>query len=302
MQINVFYSERYNIDIGPHVFPTVKYDLIKKRLEETKELRDKISFVEVKPAGSNDLLLVHTKEYLDKLNKGTLSSEEIFRLELPYSKEIIDGSILCCGGTMACSEIALGKKIALHLGGGFHHAFPDHGEGFCVLNDVAIAVKKLKGDKKINRALIVDCDLHQGNGTAAIFYKDEDVFTFSIHQQNNYPFVKPKSDLDIGLPDRTEDRRYLDYLKKHIPLIIDRSRPDLIVYLAGADPYKDDQIGGLALTMDGLKERDEFIYGQALDRGVALSVVLAGGYAWRLEDTVEIHFNTVASAVKMFGG
>jgi acetoin utilization deacetylase AcuC-like enzyme len=301
MQTNIIYSERYNLNIGQHVFPTVKYNLIKKRLAESEDLKDRILFIEAEPASLDDLLLVHTEGYLDKLLNGTLSIEEIYRLELPYSKEIVDGSILCCGGTIACSAVALEKRMAIHLGGGFHHAFPDHGEGFCVLNDVAVAIKKLKRDGKIERALIIDCDLHQGNGTAFIFSKDRDVFTFSIHQQNNYPSFKPKSDLDIGLEDGTGDEEYLAQLRENIPPVIDKFRPEVIIYLAGADPYQDDQIGGLGLAVEGLKQRDEFIYTQALNQRIPLAIVLAGGYARRLEDTVKIHFNTVAGAIKMFG-
>ncbi len=301
MQTKIVYSKKYHLDIGPHVFPTVKYDLIKKRLEENEELRNKLQFIEARPASIDDALLVHTKEYLDKLIKGTLTPEEIFRLEVPYSKEIVEASFICCSGTMACSEIALEDKLGIHLGGGFHHAFPDHGEGFCVLNDVAISVKRLKKDKKINRALIVDCDLHQGNGDASIFSKDPDVFTFSIHQENNYPFFKPKSDMDIGLEDGTGDQEYLTCLQKHVSSIIDRFRPDFIIYLAGADPYKDDQIGGLGLTIKGLRKRDEFIYSQASDNNLPIAIVLAGGYAGRLEDTVEIHFNSITSAIDIIG-
>ncbi len=300
MQTKVFYSERYNVDIGLHVFPTLKYNLIKEKLMENKEIREKLLFVEAKPASLEELLLVHTKEYLDKLMEGMLSQKEIYKLELPYSKGLVEASILCCGGTIACSQAALEEKVGIHLGGGFHHAFPDHGEGFCVLNDVAVAVKKLKRDKKVSRVLLIDCDLHQGNGNAFIFSKDKDVFTFSIHQENNYPFFKPKSDLDIGLRDGTADKEYLAQLEKNIPRIIDEFKPQLIIYLAGADPYKDDQIGGLSLTIEGLKKRDEFVYSQALNRGISLSVVLAGGYARRFEDTVKIHSASIISAIKQY--
>ena len=301
MQTKIVYSKKYHLDIGPHVFPTVKYDLIKKRLKASGELRNKVLFIEAGPVSVEDALLVHTKGYLDKLINGTLTEEEILRLELPYSKKIIEASFICCGGTMACSEIALEDKLGIHLGGGFHHAFPDHGEGFCILNDVAISIRRLKKDKKIDRTLIIDCDLHQGNGDAFIFSKDPDVFTFSIHQENNYPFFKPKSDMDIGLEDGTGGQEYLTCLQKNIPSIIDRFRPDFIIYLAGADPYKDDQIGGLGLTIEGLKKRDEFVYSQAKDNNIPVAIVLAGGYAGRVEDTVEIHFNSITSAIDIIG-
>jgi len=312
------------VDIGPHVFPTVKYKLIKDRILKDKKLSAKIEFIEPGHASEEDMLLVHEESYLDKLKNAKLSLQEILTLELPYSKELVTSSILCCGGTILAAEKSLEDKIGIHLGGGFHHAFPDHGEGFCVLNDIAVAIKKIKNQKspptqrrntthggsaeaqgekaeKVKRALIIDCDLHQGNGTAYIFRNDKDVFTFSIHQENNYPFYKPAGDLDIGLPDRTKDNVYIGHMEKHIPKIISDFKPDFIMYVAGADPYENDQIGNLGLTIDGLRKRDEFIFLQGRNYGIPVSVVLAGGYAYRQEDTVEIHFNTVKAGVEILG-
>jgi len=284
MKTKIVYSDKYHINIGSHVFPTVKYRLIKGKLLKDLKLVNKITFVEPEAAREEDILRAHTKEYLGKLKTGQLSSEEILTLELPYSEKLVQGSMLCSGGTIRTAEIALEESLGIHLGGGFHHAFPDHGEGFCVLNDIAVAVKKIINKNRIKKALIIDCDLHQGNGTAYIFQNDKNVFTFSIHQENNYPFYKPKSDMDIGLVDRTKDKEYLSHLEKNIPKIISDSKPEFIMYVAGADPYEHDQIGNLALTMDGLKKRDTFIYAQAKNYGIPIAIVLAGGYAAKQED------------------
>lgn len=253
----------------------------------------KDDFISPVPPRWDDILLVHTEDYVQKLRDGTLSPLEILKLELPYSKDLVESSLLCAGGTILTLHIALKEGVGLHLGGGFHHAFPDHGEGFCVLNDVAIGIKRVQADRQIQRALVIDCDLHQGNGTAQIFRDDENVFTFSIHQENNYPFFKPPSSLDIGLPDGIGDEEYLSNLKKNIPGIIDQFKPELILYVAGADPYENDQLGGLQLTMEGLRRRDGFVFGQASTHGIPVAVVLAGGYAYKLEDTINIHCNTV---------
>ena len=222
-------------------------------------------------------------------------------LELPHSPQLVRASYVCAQGTILTAQQALKEKVAIHLGGGFHHAFPDHGEGFCVFNDIAIAIAKLKCEGNIRRALVIDCDLHQGNGTAKIFKNEADVFTFSIHQENNYPLIKPASNLDIGLADGTDDKEYLEQLEKNIPRIIADFKPESILYVAGSDPYKFDQLGGLALSLNGLKKRDEFIFGWARDFHIAIAVVLAGGYAINLEDTIQIHLNMVTTALSTFG-
>lgn len=286
------YSEDYYVNIGQHVFPTIKYRLIRQKLLSDGGIKSS-DFIKPESASDEDILSVHTGEYLDKLKNGTLSQIEMFNLELPYSEELVNASRLCAGGSILASNIALDCGVGIHIGGGFHHAFPDHGEGFCVLNDIAIAVRKLQKNKKIDRALIIDCDLHQGNGTAYIFSKDDSVFTFSIHQENNYPFFKPPSDLDIGLRDRARDDEYIDNLKRHIPKIASDFKPDLIIYVAGADPFKEDMIGNLALTKEGLKMRDRFVFDTARNFGMPIACVLAGGYAQNYNDTVEIHYNTV---------
>lgn len=301
-KIRLVYSKDYAVDIGSHIFPTSKYNRIKERLLRESTFKNRIEFVTPKLAPDDAVLLVHDKEYIDKLRKGTLTDEETLKLELPYSKELVRVSLVCCGGTILASEIALTDRLGIHIGGGFHHAFPDHGEGFCVLNDIAVAVRYMMKKRRAERALVIDCDLHHGNGTAAIFSNDPGVYTFSIHQENNYPFFKPNSTLDIGLRDRASDKEYLSALYENIPKIVSDFKPTFLMYVAGADPYRDDQIGGLALTKEGLKKRDEFIYNQAINYSIPIAVVLAGGYAFREEDTVEIHYNTIASGIKLFYG
>ena len=296
-KVRLVYSKDYAVDIGNHVFPTSKYKRIKDRLSQEESLKERIDYITPKPAPDEDILLAHEKSYLDKLKRGTLTQDEILKLELPYSEDLVRASLVCCGGTTLASRIALDDKLGIHIGGGFHHAFPDHGEGFCVLNDIAVAIRSSMKAGLIKKALILDCDLHQGNGTAAIFSKDPNVYTFSIHQENNYPFFKPNSKLDIGLHDRAGDKEYLAAIYKNVPKIISDFKPNFIMYVAGADPYKDDQIGGLALTKEGLLKRDEFIYNNAIDHGVPIAVVLAGGYAFHEEDTVDIHYNTIMSGI-----
>lgn len=287
----IVYSEKYQVDIGPHIFPTLKYRLIYEKL--LKEGFSSQDFISPEAASDEDVLLVHTKEYVYKLKTGRLSAQEIFTMEVPYSKKLLEASWVCADGTILASQIALRDMVGLHVGGGFHHAFPDHGEGFCVLNDIAIAIKRLKKDGAVKKALVIDCDLHHGNGTAFVFADDKDVFTFSIHQEYNYPAVKPPSSLDIGLEDGAGDDEYLGHLKRHIPSIIGRFKPDFMIYVAGADPYEHDQLGGLALTKDGLKERDKLIFGLARKNRIPIASVLAGGYAVDVKDTVEIHANTI---------
>lgn len=287
--MKIIYSPKYHIDLKGHVFPTIKYNLIyKKLIPEYKDL-----IIEPIAAVDREIELVHAREYIRKLKTGSLSIEEIYTLELPYSKDLVTASFLCAGGTVMACRVALEEGRAVHLGGGFHHAMPDHGEGFCVLNDIAIGIKVIQKEKLASRVLVIDCDLHQGNGTAVVFHRDKSVFTFSIHQENNYPLSKPPSSLDIGLADGTVDSEYLLNLRTHIPVIIKEFRPQLIVYVAGADPYQYDQLGGLKLTIEGLHERDKYIFGL----GIPTAVVLAGGYAIKVEDTVEIHYNMVKEAI-----
>jgi len=297
-ETKLIYSEKYRVDIGAHVFPTEKYALIKKILIKQGMFKED-DFLSPPMPDEKDVLSVHTEEYLNKLKKGQLSMMEILTMELPYSQELVEASLLCVGGTIQACKNAIENRLGIHIGGGFHHAFPDHGEGFCVLNDIACGIKYLQRTEKIVKALIVDCDLHQGNGTAYIFREDRSVFTFSIHQENNYPAIKPPSDLDIGLADGVSDEEYLEKLKENIPKIIDSFQPELVLFVAGADPYEKDQIGGLSLTMEGLEKRDELVIGWAKDANIPLCIVLAGGYAFEVNDTVTIHCNTIRTAINI---
>ena len=282
--MKVFYSPRYEIALPGHIWPTSKYRLIAERLGPAVDL------VEPAAASWNDLALAHTREYLDKLRHNTLTAEEIATLELPWRPELADGFRLMAGGTCGAARAALDDGCAAHLGGGLHHAFANHGEGFCPINDVAVAIRVHAG--RIRRAAIVDCDVHHGNGTAMIFERDPDVFTFSIHQQHNYPFFKPRSDLDVGLEDGAGDARYLEALAGALPRVM-ASAPELVVYVAGADPYEQDRLGGLRLTKAGLLARDRLVIAAVRRAGVPLVTVLAGGYAVDVTDTVDIHTATM---------
>jgi acetoin utilization deacetylase AcuC-like enzyme len=240
--------------------------------------------------------LVHHREYLRKLQTGKLSYLEVLRLEIPYSPELVRAVWLCTGGSILAGRLALEDGAAVNVGGGFHHAYPDHGEGFCVLNDFAVAIRRLQKDKTIERAMTVDCDVHQGNGTAAIFGGDHTVFTLSIHQENNYPYPKPPSSLDINLRDGVGDEEYLTELTQGLDGALAEFSPDLIFYVAGADPYRGDQLGGLRLSLAGLEKRDRLVFEKARAKNIPVAVVLAGGYARQLDDTIQIHTNTVRVA------
>ncbi|MBI1983791.1 MAG: histone deacetylase [Acidobacteria bacterium] len=289
------YSDEYDLNLGNHVFPAIKYRLVKEKL-----LRDGVAragdLVEPAPASDDDVALVHHREYIRKLQTGKLSYLEILRLEIPYSPELIRAVWLSAGGSILAGRLALEDSVAVNLGGGFHHAYPDHGEGFCVLNDIAIAIRRLQKDNAIERAMTVDVDVHQGNGTAAVFAGDHTVFTLSIHQENNYPYPKPPSDLDINLEDGVGDDEYLARLEEGLEKSLAEFQPELMVYVAGADPYREDQLGGLRLTVEGLEKRDRLVFQKARAKKIPVAVTLAGGYARKVEDTVLIHCNTARIA------
>ena len=294
--MRVFYSARYEVALPGHVWPTAKYRLIAERLGyggHTGGSRlSGLTFLEPPLASWDDLALVHAAEYLAKLRDGSLTADEIATLELPWMPGFADPFRLMAGGTCAAAAAALQDGCAAHLGGGLHHAFAGHGEGFCPLNDVAVAIRVLQRDRRIRRAAVVDLDVHHGNGTAMIFERDPDVFTFSMHQQHNYPFFKPRGDLDIGLEDGVRDERYLGFLHGALPRVI-AFRPELIVYVAGADPFEQDRLGGLKLTKAGLAERDQLVIDAARIAGIPVATVLAGGYAVDVLDTVDIHVATL---------
>ncbi|MBX7245124.1 MAG: histone deacetylase [Candidatus Sumerlaeaceae bacterium] len=292
------YSENYRVNIGAHVFPTAKYSLIRQRL-----LNDDIAapadFVEPEPATTEELRLVHTQEFLDDLTNCRWTSRTRHS-ELPLTDEIVRAYVTAAGGSILAARLALTTpdRICVHIGGGFHHAFADRAEGFCYLNDIAIAIRQMQREGHLRRAMVVDCDLHQGNGTAHIFQEDADVFTISLHQEHNYP-LKQRSDIDVGLDDYTADADYLAALRRVFPEAAERHKPELIVYVAGADPYEQDQLGNLKLTFGGLEARDRQVLEDAARLRIPSIVVLAGGYAANTDDTVRIHTTTckVASEV-----
>jgi acetoin utilization deacetylase AcuC-like enzyme len=282
------WSADYACDIGPHVFPVVKYRLVRDALVQSGDL-DPGEIAEPPLPTRAELERVHTPEYLDDL-ASLRPTPRTFWSELPLTAEIVHAYTLACGGTLAAAREALSRGSALHLGGGFHHAFADKAEGFCYLNDLAVAARGIQAEGRARRVAIVDLDVHQGNGTARIFARDESVFTLSIHQENNYP-LKQQSDLDIGLDDRTGDEDYLVRLEAAMERVF-AFGPELVLYQAGADPYRDDQLGGLALSFEGLERRDRAVLEASARRGIPTVVTLGGGYARQLQDTLRIHAAT----------
>jgi acetoin utilization deacetylase AcuC-like enzyme len=293
--MRIVHHPAYEVDIGPHVFPTRKYRLVRDRLL-AEHIVHPDCFVLAEPVTDADVVLAHTEDYVRKIREGTLTPQERLVLEVPFSRALRDAMWLCAGGTLGTARAARRDGVSVHLGGGFHHAFPDHGEGFCLINDVAVAIAVLRRDAEVRRALVVDLDVHHGNGTAAIFAGEPEVFTFSMHQENNYPSWKPPSSLDLALEDGVKDEEYLALLDRHLPAILDSHGPELVMYLAGADPYAEDQLGGLGLTREGLRRRDALVLDACRTRGLPVAVTLAGGYARREADTVAIHVATVREA------
>ncbi len=338
LPFKLIYSNGYYLPIGQHVFPAEKYRRIHDRLLETG-IAQASDFLDPQPATDQDILLVHKPEYVNKLKTGTLSPREEMELEVPFSPELVKAFWLSAGGSILAARHALSDRVAINIGGGFHHAFPDHGEGFCMIHDVAVAIRRLQRDDKIRTAMTVDCDVHHGNGTAAIFAGTRtaseplpssgpstpgpssrspssqnsappgkmrgahagDVFTISLHQHNNYPVYKPPSSIDVDLPDGTGDDDYLAWLDNALSSGLRQFEPDLLCYIAGADPYREDQLGGLSLTIEGLKKRDELVFRVARAQDIPVMVSYAGGYARNVEDTVTIHSNTVIAAKEVFG-
>lgn len=280
-----------------HPFPISKYPLVKDRVLEAG-LIDSGDLLLPDPLDLDSLALIHTREYLAKLDGPGLSQVEQRRLGLPWSTALWLRSRLAAGGTLLAARSALCEGLAANLAGGTHHAFADHGEGFCVLNDVAVAIAKLRQERLIERAVVIDLDVHQGNGTAAIFEHVEQVFTFSMHGERNYPLHKMRSDLDIALEDGTGDEEYLESLKCHLPQVLERSRPDIAFYLAGVDIAAGDRFGKLALSEEGIRRREEFVIGAVESRGVPLVITLAGGYAASRERTAQLHALAIGAAAR----
>jgi acetoin utilization deacetylase AcuC-like enzyme len=295
LPFKVVYHDKYDLNLGPHVFPSQKFRLIAEALVAEK-IASREDFVQPKPASDEDILRVHTPEWVRKLKTGTLTASDVMLLEIPYSRELVDAVWLAAGGSIAAAQGALRDGFGANLGGGFHHAYPDHGEGFCAIHDVAVAIRRLQADGAIRKAIVVDTDVHHGNGTAAIFRNDPSVFTISIHQLNNYPGHKPPSNIDLNMADRVDDEEYLGALLPAVQKSLNEFRPEIVFYVGGADPFCEDQLGGLSLTKKGLMERDRRVFEEARRRGIPVVTTLAGGYARRIEDTVRIHVNTILAA------
>lgn len=288
----VFYSPYYYADIGEgHVFPIRKFEIARNILLAEGTLAPE-SIVEPQPADRVDLLLVHTADYIDRLTSGELTQKEIRKLGLPWSESLVRRSFHATSGTINASRQALIDGVSSNLAGGTHHAYPDRGEGFCVLNDVAVAIRVLQREGLAKRFLIVDLDVHQGNGTAYIFQDSPEVFTFSMHGAKNYPLFKETSTLDIELADGTTDRDYLTTLEQALARVR-MFDADIIFYLAGADPYEGDKLGRLGLTKQGLRERDEIVLAFARHEALPIVTTMSGGYGETIDDTVEIHCNTI---------
>jgi acetoin utilization deacetylase AcuC-like enzyme len=296
MPLHVWSSAKYTFPLPDgHRFPIAKYAQLRQRvLDESIVPSDCMH--DPPRAARDDLLLVHTSDYVDRFTLGQLTRDEERRLGFPWSDALVERSYRATGGTIEAARHAVDRGIAMNLAGGTHHAFPDHGEGFCVFNDVAVAIRALQRDKRITRAAIVDLDVHQGNGTHAIFAGDDRVFTFSMHGDRNYPFRKVAGRLDVELPDGTGDDAYLAHLSSVLPGVIADARPDLVVYLAGADPHENDRLGRLRLTFDGLARRDSIVLEQCREVGIPVVVTIAGGYGTRIEDTVHVHATTARIA------
>jgi len=331
LPFKLVYSDAYYLPIGAHVFPAEKYRRVRDRLISTG-VAEPGDFVEPQPATDQDILLVHKPEYVQKLKTGTLTPREEMEMEVPYSRDLVEAFWLAAGGSILAAQLSLTYKVSISIGGGFHHAFPDHGEGFCMIHDVAVAIRRMQRDDKIRTAMTLDCDVHQGNGTAAIFAGTRtassllpsvsastlvrregvpvggkmreahagDVFTISLHQHNNYPMWKPPSSIDVDLLDGIGDDDYLAWLDNALSSGLRQFEPDLLCYIAGADPYREDQLGGLSLSIEGLKRRDDLVFLVARTRGIPVMVTFAGGYARNVEDTVTIHTNTILAAKEVF--
>jgi acetoin utilization deacetylase AcuC-like enzyme len=295
LPFKLVYHERYDLNLGPHVFPSQKFRLIYEVLLR-EAIAAKADFLRPERATDEDILRVHTPEWVHKLKTGTLTASDVMKLEVPYSPELVEAVWLAAGGSILAGQSALRDGFGSNLSGGFHHAYPGHGEGFCAIHDVAVAIRRLQADGAVKKAMVVDTDVHHGNGTAAIFHDDESVFTISIHQENNYPAHKPPSSIDLSMDDHADDAEYLDALIPAVRKALDEFQPEILFYVGGADAFCEDQLGGLSLTKEGLLQRDRRVFEQARKRKIPVVTVLAGGYARRVEDTVRIHVNTILAA------
>ncbi|MEP6690681.1 MAG: histone deacetylase [Gemmatimonadaceae bacterium] len=296
MSLAIWSSADYGIALpAGHRFPIEKYALVRERVI-ADGIVARADVHDPERATREALMLVHTASYVDRLTTGALTPDEVRKLGFPWSAQLVERSYRTVGATLAAARAALDRGVAMNLAGGTHHAFPDHGEGFCVFNDVAVAIRVLQRERRISRACIVDLDVHQGNGTHAVFAGDASVYTFSMHGGKNYPFHKVAGSRDVELADRTGDDDYLAQLAVHLPPVLAASAPDLVIYLAGADPHERDTLGRLALTFDGLARRDAFVLQSCRDIGIPVAITIAGGYGADIRDTVQVHANTARIA------
>lgn len=297
--MKVFYSDRFVLPLPEgHRFPMVKYSMLRERVAESGvcgagELRV------AEPVSDREILRAHHPDYLERVVSGTLTEKEIRRIGFPWSPRMVERSRRASGGTLGACLAALEDGLAANLAGGTHHAFADRGEGYCVLNDSAIAARAVQDAGLVERVLVIDTDVHQGNGTAAILREDPSIFTFSIHGAKNFPFHKEESDLDAALPDGADDTEFLTALEAGLEAALDAAEAQLAIYLAGADPFVDDRLGRLAVTKRGLAERDRLVLEACRDRGIPVALTMAGGYARKVEDTVDVHFQSVRRAADL---
>lgn len=297
--MQLFYSDRFTLPLPEgHRFPAEKYTLLRQRILEQR-LVPAGNLQVAEPASDEQLLRVHQANYLNRLITGEIGEREMRRIGFPWSIELVERSRRSVGGTIAACRAALQDGIAANLAGGTHHAYADHGEGYCVFNDVAVAARAMQAEGRAARIAILDCDVHQGNGTASIFRNDPSVFTFSVHGEKNFPFHKEPSDLDIALPDGAGDAEYLTAVESGVRRALEDFQPELAIFLAGADPYSGDNLGRLAVSKAGLQQRDRLVFSLCRAHAVPVAVTLSGGYGKRIEDTVDIHFQTIRLAVSL---
>jgi acetoin utilization deacetylase AcuC-like enzyme len=296
--MRIFYSDHIAVPLPEsHRFPMPKYAHLRERLL-SEAWAAQVELQVGQPASDEQLLRVHTPDYLERLTQGQMSEREMRRIGFPWSPQLVERSRRSVGCTIAACRAALRDGLALYLGGGTHHAYPEHGEGYCVFNDSGVAARAMQAEGLARRIVILDCDVHQGNGTAAIFADDPTVFTFSVHGEKNFPFHKETSDLDIALPDGSDDQAYLDAVQKGVGRALALAQADLAIYIAGADPFVGDRLGRMAVSKQGLAQRDRLVLGLCLQRSSPLAIVMGGGYAKSVDDTVEIHLETIRIAAQ----
>ena len=300
MTTRIIFSKKYTVKGGPHIFRSDKFEAALKLLLKEKVISPADIAEPARPSKA-DLLPAHSPAWVKKILSGKLAPDDQAAAEMKATKAVIEAHLMNTGGTILAARLALETGLGINCGGGGHHAFRGRGAGFCLLNDIAVAVKWLQRRKKIKRALIIDLDVHQGDGTASIFAKDRPVFTFSVHQWDIYPAVKRRGSLDLELPAGTGDAAYIKSLKTNLPAVFKKSRPDIVIYNAGVDVYEHDLLGGLKLTMAGVRRRDELVFAECVRRKVPVVLVLSGGYAAKFSDTVRLHANTIKAALKEFG-